>query len=196
MAKRRSADITNNAGGVMTDEVGVITGDLTLVTELTSAPSASATNPSATSGPPATQAADAVRAATSTAAVPAGQAAAVSPVTGRLTPTTTPFLHPGAPAGTAPMSAAAASQPSAVAGSGAGGASAGAGTGGAGGGAGTGGRGANGGAAVPATAVLRVQYKGADEWYTVTNGTCQLPDAAALDVVHQLAVGLLNRPEG
>ncbi|MBT8226764.1 MAG: hypothetical protein HKP61_10470 [Dactylosporangium sp.] len=34
MIKQRTATIANNAGGVMTDEVGVITGDLTLVTEL------------------------------------------------------------------------------------------------------------------------------------------------------------------
>jgi hypothetical protein len=82
------------------------------------------------------------------------------------------------------MSAAAASQAAAASSAGAGG------------GAGAGGRATNGGAAVPATAVLRVQYKGADEWYTVTNSACQLPDAASLDAVHQLAVGLLNRPEG
>jgi len=46
------------------------------------------------------------------------------------------------------------------------------------------------------TAVLRVQYKEADEWYTVTGGRTTLachPDAAA---VHALAVGLLNRPKG
>ena len=40
---------------------------------------------------------------------------------------------------------------------------------------------------------LRVQYKDADEWYTVTGGRCTLADAADLDAVHTIAVGLLNR---
>jgi hypothetical protein len=44
--------------------------------------------------------------------------------------------------------------------------------------------------------VLRVQYKDADEWYTVTGGKAPLADPAALDAVHTIAVGLLNRPEG
>ena len=44
--------------------------------------------------------------------------------------------------------------------------------------------------------VLRVQYKDADEWYTVTGGRAPLTDPAALDAVHTIAVGLLNRPEG
>lgn len=43
---------------------------------------------------------------------------------------------------------------------------------------------------------LRVQYKDADEWYTVTAGRAPLPDAAALDAVHTIAAGLLNRPKG
>jgi hypothetical protein len=43
---------------------------------------------------------------------------------------------------------------------------------------------------------LRVQYKDAEEWYTVTGGHCQLAAAEDLDAVHGLAVGLLNRPKG
>ncbi|GAA2882160.1 hypothetical protein Acy02nite_78600 [Actinoplanes cyaneus] len=43
---------------------------------------------------------------------------------------------------------------------------------------------------------LRVQYKDAEEWYTVTGGRTTLADPADLDAVHAVAVGLLNRPEG
>jgi hypothetical protein len=43
---------------------------------------------------------------------------------------------------------------------------------------------------------LRVQYKDAEEWYTVTGGRTTLTDPADLDAVHAVAVGLLNRPEG
>ncbi|MGW5556173.1 hypothetical protein ACWER9_02980 [Micromonospora sp. NPDC003944] len=43
---------------------------------------------------------------------------------------------------------------------------------------------------------LRVQYKDADEWYVVTGTAVTLADAAGLDAVHGVAVGLLNRPEG
>lgn len=43
---------------------------------------------------------------------------------------------------------------------------------------------------------LRVQYKDAEEWYVVTGGRAALPDAGALDAVHAIATGLLNRPEG
>jgi hypothetical protein len=43
---------------------------------------------------------------------------------------------------------------------------------------------------------LRVQYREADEWYTVTGGRVALPDVSGLDAVHGVAVGLLNRPEG
>ncbi|GGN74157.1 hypothetical protein GCM10010112_44000 [Actinoplanes lobatus] len=43
---------------------------------------------------------------------------------------------------------------------------------------------------------VRVQYKDADEWYTVTGGRAALADAADLDAVHTVAVGLLHRPEG
>lgn len=44
--------------------------------------------------------------------------------------------------------------------------------------------------------VLRVQYKDADEWYTVTGGKASLADPKDLDAVHQIALGLLNRPNG
>ena len=43
---------------------------------------------------------------------------------------------------------------------------------------------------------LRVQYRESDEWYTVTGGRAALPDGSALDAVHEIAVGLLHRPEG
>ncbi|QOC89902.1 hypothetical protein D0Q02_07775 [Micromonospora craniellae] len=43
---------------------------------------------------------------------------------------------------------------------------------------------------------LHVQYKDADEWYAVTGGSAALADAAGLDAVHSIAVGLLDRPEG
>jgi hypothetical protein len=43
---------------------------------------------------------------------------------------------------------------------------------------------------------LRVQYKDADEWYTVTGGQATLANAGDLDAVHAIAVGLLNRPSG
>jgi hypothetical protein len=45
-------------------------------------------------------------------------------------------------------------------------------------------------------ATLRVQYKDADEWYTVTGGHCQLAVAEDLEAVHAIAVALLNRPSG
>lgn len=41
--------------------------------------------------------------------------------------------------------------------------------------------------------VLRVQYRGAAEWYTVTGGRTTLTDARDLDAAHTLAVGLLHR---
>ncbi len=47
-----------------------------------------------------------------------------------------------------------------------------------------------------ATVVLRVQYKDAAEWYAVTGGRATLADPKDADAVHQVAVGLLNRPEG
>ena len=43
---------------------------------------------------------------------------------------------------------------------------------------------------------VRVQYKDADEWYTVTNARTTVADAADLDAVHAVAVGLLDRPDG
>ena len=44
--------------------------------------------------------------------------------------------------------------------------------------------------------VLRVQYKDADEWYTVTGGKAKLADPKDAEAVHKIAVGQLNRPEG
>jgi hypothetical protein len=41
-----------------------------------------------------------------------------------------------------------------------------------------------------------VRYEGADEWYALTGGTCRLADPADLDAVHELLVGVLNRPKG
>ena len=46
------------------------------------------------------------------------------------------------------------------------------------------------------TARLTVQYKGAAEWYAVTGGNVKLAHPADAAAVHQIAVGLLNRPEG
>ena len=43
---------------------------------------------------------------------------------------------------------------------------------------------------------LRVQYRDADEWYVVTGGRARLAAAADLDPVHEIAVGLLDRPLG
>ena len=45
------------------------------------------------------------------------------------------------------------------------------------------------------TYVLKVQYKDAEEWYTVTGATTRAR-RDALNALHSLAVGLLNRPEG
>ena len=42
---------------------------------------------------------------------------------------------------------------------------------------------------------LRVQYKGADEWYTVTGATTKARKDA-LNALHTLAVALLDRPNG
>lgn len=49
---------------------------------------------------------------------------------------------------------------------------------------------------VDLTAVLLVQYREAEEWYQVTGGRCALGDRRDLDAVHELAVGLLHRPQG
>jgi hypothetical protein len=46
------------------------------------------------------------------------------------------------------------------------------------------------------SAQVNVQYKGAAEWYAVTGGKVTLKDPADAAAVHQLAVGLLNRPQG
>jgi len=46
------------------------------------------------------------------------------------------------------------------------------------------------------TATLRVQYKDAAEWYTVTGGKVALADPKDLDALHTLALGLLHRPQG
>ncbi len=41
--------------------------------------------------------------------------------------------------------------------------------------------------------VLRVQYTGAEEWYTVTGGRCTLTDPGDAEPVHQLVAGVLRR---
>lgn len=43
--------------------------------------------------------------------------------------------------------------------------------------------------------ILHVQYKDADEWYTVADGKATLQSPADLDAVHALYVALLHRPE-
>ena len=43
---------------------------------------------------------------------------------------------------------------------------------------------------------VRVQYQEADEWYTVTGGKAKVKDPADAAAVHQIAVGILNRPQG
>jgi hypothetical protein len=43
---------------------------------------------------------------------------------------------------------------------------------------------------------LHVQYREADEWYVVTGGKGTLESPADLAAVHQIVVGVLNRPEG
>jgi hypothetical protein len=43
---------------------------------------------------------------------------------------------------------------------------------------------------------LKVQYKDADEWYRVEGGTTHVKAPEDLDAVHQIAVGLLDRPNG
>ena len=44
--------------------------------------------------------------------------------------------------------------------------------------------------------VVKVQYKDAAEWYSVTGGKAHLADQKDVDAVHAIATGLLNRPEG
>ncbi len=46
------------------------------------------------------------------------------------------------------------------------------------------------------TLTLRVQYQQADEWYVVKGGRTALHDAADLDPVHALVLGILDRPNG
>ena len=41
--------------------------------------------------------------------------------------------------------------------------------------------------------VVRVQYTGAEEWYTVTGGRCTLHDTADGQPVHELVLGILAR---
>jgi hypothetical protein len=43
---------------------------------------------------------------------------------------------------------------------------------------------------------LHVQYQQADEWYVVKGGRTTLHDAADLDPVHALVLGILDRPNG
>lgn len=43
---------------------------------------------------------------------------------------------------------------------------------------------------------VHVQYKDADEWYTLTGGSATVRDPADAEAIHQVVVGLLNRPEG
>jgi hypothetical protein len=44
--------------------------------------------------------------------------------------------------------------------------------------------------------VVKVQYKGAAEWYTVTGARAKLVDPADLEAVHTIVVALLHRPDG
>jgi len=44
------------------------------------------------------------------------------------------------------------------------------------------------------TATLRVQYKDAAEWYTVTGAHTPLHDPKDLDALHTFATAILNRP--
>jgi hypothetical protein len=44
--------------------------------------------------------------------------------------------------------------------------------------------------------VVRVQYKDAAEWYTVTGAKATLHDPKDIDAVHAIVVALLNRPSG
>jgi len=43
---------------------------------------------------------------------------------------------------------------------------------------------------------VRVQYKDADEWYTVTGAKAPLHDPKDAEAIHAVVVGILNRPEG
>ncbi|MFD1145787.1 hypothetical protein [Saccharothrix hoggarensis] len=41
-----------------------------------------------------------------------------------------------------------------------------------------------------------VRYEGADEWYAITGASCRLADPRDHDAVHDVLLGVLNRPEG
>jgi hypothetical protein len=43
---------------------------------------------------------------------------------------------------------------------------------------------------------VKVQYKDAAEWYTVTGAKATLHDPKDVDAVHAIVVALLNRPAG
>jgi hypothetical protein len=43
---------------------------------------------------------------------------------------------------------------------------------------------------------LRVQYQQADEWYVIKGGHTRLADAGDLAAVHELVLGILDRPDG
>jgi hypothetical protein len=43
---------------------------------------------------------------------------------------------------------------------------------------------------------VHVQYKDADEWYTVRNARAHVRDADDVDAVHAMVIGLLDRPDG
>jgi hypothetical protein len=45
------------------------------------------------------------------------------------------------------------------------------------------------------SALLRVRYKDAEEWYTITDSKVPLKNPADLAALHHLAVALINRPE-
>jgi hypothetical protein len=46
------------------------------------------------------------------------------------------------------------------------------------------------------TVVVRVQYKDAAEWYTVTGAKAHLSDPNDIEAVHTVVTGILNRPQG
>jgi hypothetical protein len=41
-----------------------------------------------------------------------------------------------------------------------------------------------------------VRYEGADEWYGLTGGRCELADPRDHEAVHCLLLDVLNRPDG
>lgn len=47
-----------------------------------------------------------------------------------------------------------------------------------------------------ATAQIKVQYKDAAEWYTVTGTKTTLKDPADAQALHAIATGILHRPTG